>query len=267
MLAVVLLADAPVVYGLLCIVCFGLLFEWGPICRIRNDFAKIAYAFVGTAIAVVIPLFEEQAIYITAVCGACAVVPAIACVASFLCKVPESASPPSGLIRRLNSFWMGLRRVLTSAWITGPLGYVVCASAMVCCGHLEGGGFALIGLLAVVWLADIGAYFAGTYLGAHQLNAELSPSKTWEGVVGGLVLSVSCCLVVDLWLGWIELNAIWAWFCIAFVAVLGDLFESALKRVVEMKDSSELLPGHGGLLDRLDSLLLSAPCAYLILAL
>ena len=109
------------------------------------------------------------------------------------------------------------------------------------------------------WAADIGAYFAGRRLGRIKLAPALSPNKTWEGVLGGLLLSLLVAVAglvwFDLpWLGFISL-------CLAAVlaSVVGDLAESMFKRQRGLKDSSHLLPGHGGILDRIDSLSASFP--------
>lgn len=242
--AIIWWVDQPIIYGLLCIVCFGLLFEWAALAHIQSNIVKLFYAGVGTSMALVIPLLEEGAIFATSICAVCAIVPAFVSVVLF----------------------SRVQRVLTSSVCVAVLGWVICVGAMVCCGFLPGGGLTLLALLIVVWLVDTGAYFAGTYFGAHKLNRALSPNKTWEGVLGGVALGLVACLVLDIFIGWLPLPNIWGWLIVAFLAVIGDLFESALKRVAHMKDSGDLLPGHGGLLDRLDSALLAAPCVYLLLA-
>lgn len=131
----------------------------------------------------------------------------------------------------------------------------------------------VVWLLLQVWAADIGAYFAGHALGRRKLAPRVSPGKTWEGLAGGLVLA----LVVA---------ATWAFFdpdlvapgrglpwvlavssLIVLVSVVGDLAESLQKRVAEVKDSGRMFPGHGGVLDRIDSLLAAAPAFALVLRL
>jgi phosphatidate cytidylyltransferase len=128
----------------------------------------------------------------------------------------------------------------------------------------EGLGF--IGLcLAGTWLNDTGAYFAGRTLGRRKLYPRISPSKTWEGAVGGLIASIAGALVVRAFLlpgiPWVAAAAIGAG-C-GILGPLGDLSESMLKRAFEKKDSSHILPGHGGLLDRIDALLFNAPFVWL----
>jgi phosphatidate cytidylyltransferase len=122
-------------------------------------------------------------------------------------------------------------------------------------------------LIAVVgpWISDSGAYFAGRFVGRHLLFPSLSPNKTVEGSLGGLLLTV---LVV----GWVAYQFLG--FPLVKAAVIGagvsvfsqsgDLFESALKRILDVKDLGHILPGHGGVLDRIDSLLFTAPAVYYI---
>lgn len=123
-------------------------------------------------------------------------------------------------------------------------------------------------LLAFFFLAafgaDTGAYFAGKYLGKHKLTPKLSPNKTWEGAVGGVVLSVVFAALATL-IFFPELPyqfSIPLALVITIIGILGDLAESAMKRGAGVKDTASLLPGHGGLLDRLDSLLFGAPILY-----
>jgi len=130
----------------------------------------------------------------------------------------------------------------------------------------------LLGMMSLVWVADISAYFAGRKFGKTKLAPSISPGKTWEGVAGAL-LGVSVCIV----LAWSfspyskhvaflpsVLLASWCW---VGLAVIGDLFESAIKRQAGVKDSGALLPGHGGLLDRIDALTSTLPLAALAISL
>jgi phosphatidate cytidylyltransferase len=117
----------------------------------------------------------------------------------------------------------------------------------------------VMALLAIVWAADIGAYFAGRWLGHTKLAPAVSPGKTWEGVTGGLLFAglVAGCAAWLLGLkvpSFVVLGA-----ATALVSVLGDLTQSMFKRNVGLKDSGRLLPGHGGVLDRIDSLTAAAP--------
>ncbi|MFC3909709.1 phosphatidate cytidylyltransferase [Legionella dresdenensis] len=122
----------------------------------------------------------------------------------------------------------------------------------------------VIYLLFLVWGADIGGYLAGKLLGKHKLIPAVSPGKTVEGVAGGIVLSLLVSLAASYYFQPLSLLK-WtvAAFGIALVSLVGDLFVSMLKRRTQIKDTGHLLPGHGGVLDRLDSLIAAAPFFYL----
>ncbi len=114
-------------------------------------------------------------------------------------------------------------------------------------------------VLLLAWAADIGAYFAGRQFGRLRLAPVVSPNKTWEGVLGGLVAGF---IVALAGLAWFDLPAeAFLPLCVAgvLVSVIGDLLESMFKRQQGLKDSGSLLPGHGGMLDRIDSLTSSVP--------
>jgi len=134
----------------------------------------------------------------------------------------------------------------------------------------------LLSVMAVVWVADIGAYFAGKAFGKRKLAPSISPGKSWEGAVGGWVavmllagISTAYAPLADTFaprvlagLGWVGFGIVMT--VMVAASIVGDLFESQLKRRVEMKDSSNLLPGHGGVLDRIDALIPTLPLAVLI---
>jgi phosphatidate cytidylyltransferase len=127
--------------------------------------------------------------------------------------------------------------------------------------YLPQGELWILWLLLVIFAGDTGAFYVGRALGKTKLYPQVSPGKTWAGTAGG----VGSSLVVGLVAGkWLSLTAsIWGLgllaLILALVGILGDLFESMLKRQAQVKDAGELLPGHGGMLDRLDSLLFAAP--------
>jgi phosphatidate cytidylyltransferase len=118
----------------------------------------------------------------------------------------------------------------------------------------------IIGLLLLLWASDTGGYFAGVKFGKTQLFKRVSPKKTWEGMLGSFILAMVVAVLLGLYFR--NMPAL-DWFLIGFIIIIsatyGDLVESLFKRSIEIKDSSTVLPGHGGFLDRFDGLLLSMP--------
>jgi phosphatidate cytidylyltransferase len=127
----------------------------------------------------------------------------------------------------------------------------------------RGGGWVFL-LLTVTWFGDTFAYAAGRLAGRHKLYPRISPGKTWEGAVGGLVGSFAAAALAHAWylpeLSWA--GAAGVALPAGALGQVGDLCESLLKRAYGVKDSGALLPGHGGLLDRIDALLFAAPYVY-----
>lgn len=117
--------------------------------------------------------------------------------------------------------------------------------------------------MALVWACDSGAYFVGRAIGGPRLAPQISPNKTWAGFVGGIVAAAAFAALLVVWFGLPVALAI-ATPMLAVLAQLGDLYESHLKRRAGVKDSGNLLPGHGGVLDRLDGLVAVAPIAALL---
>lgn len=123
----------------------------------------------------------------------------------------------------------------------------------------------VLALLATIWIADSAAYFAGKNFGKHKLAPTISPGKTWEGVAGALigVTIFGAILYLGFDVGtWAIFPALWI---ITGFGVIGDLFESMMKRHANIKDSGDLLPGHGGILDRIDGIIPSLPIAILMI--
>lgn len=118
----------------------------------------------------------------------------------------------------------------------------------------------IFGCLFILWATDTGAYFAGTFFGKSKLFERISPKKSWEGAVGGAMLAFVFAFGIANYFRSLEF---WQWMVVAAIIVVGgifgDLVESLLKRSIEIKDSGDSLPGHGGFLDRFDGLLISAP--------
>ena len=130
----------------------------------------------------------------------------------------------------------------------------------------------LLGVFIFIWLYDTGAYCVGMLLGRHRLFERISPKKSWEGVIGGILLCIAGAYVTYHWFDeffqvpnltiWMGLSVV-----VAVFATFGDLVESLIKRTVGVKDSEHILPGHGGILDRIDILLLVAPAVLIYLML
>lgn len=146
------------------------------------------------------------------------------------------------------------------------LGFVLIGAlwlAIVCAQSAD--PWLLLALLGTVWIADTCAYVAGKNFGQHKLAPAISPGKTWEGVAGALVgvtvfaIILKHAFAVD---SWLLFPALWL---LTAISVVGDLFESLLKRRADVKDSSNLLPGHGGVLDRLDALIPAIPFALTLI--
>ncbi|HSH53957.1 MAG TPA: phosphatidate cytidylyltransferase [Methylotenera sp.] len=151
--------------------------------------------------------------------------------------------------------WLSTRKKINHRFAMSMLGLLLLFATWIALIGLHNiSPWLLLGVLATVWIADSAAYFAGKSFGRHKLAPEISPGKTWEGVAGAIVavslygfllcyyLNYSLWLIVGLWL-------------IVVLSIMGDLFESLLKRQAGVKDSSQLLPGHGGVLDRIDGLI------------
>ncbi len=154
-----------------------------------------------------------------------------------------------GLSYRLVSFFCGLASI-SFAWYS------------LCWLRDQPSGEYLVLLLAIIWSADIGAYFAGRRWGRHKLALTISPGKTQEGLLGGVLLAALCAVLVAQWAIPVTPSAavlIALAMLTALVSAAGDLFISLHKRTVGLKDTGKLFPGHGGVLDRFDSLLAGAP--------
>lgn len=152
------------------------------------------------------------------------------------------------------------------------LGYVALPVALLNCVMSITAPRLLLGIFMFIWLYDTGAYCFGMLLGRHRLFERVSPKKSWEGVIGGIVACLAGAWVTHNWFDeffqvpdlttWIGLSLV-----VAVFATFGDLIESLIKRTVGVKDSGNILPGHGGILDRIDSLLLVAPAVLIYLML
>ena len=138
----------------------------------------------------------------------------------------------------LAPLWLGLVRL----YLTGEQGHEL-----------------VVLVLLLAWAADVGAYFAGRSFGRRKLAPRVSPNKTWEGVLGGLVAAAAVALLGQAWFGYTAAAFLPLCVAVALASIVGDLTESLFKRQAGLKDSGQLLPGHGGVLDRIDSLTSAVP--------
>ena len=151
-------------------------------------------------------------------------------------------------------------------WLVSVLYVAVPGAHFILARNFIDGRDWLIVLLAITFATDTGAYAVGRLFGRHRLAPAISPNKTIEGAIGGLALGAAAAVGVPMLLGVATRmpGPVLLALLVPIAAMAGDLLESALKRRLGVKDMSNLLPGHGGLLDRLDSLLLAGPCLYWI---
>ena len=140
------------------------------------------------------------------------------------------------------------------------LGYLF--SFMLKIKDLPNGNYFLISLLIITWVNDSGAYIIGTKLGKNKIFPKISPKKTIEGSIGGIIFSIAGTFALKSWLNLTFNELLFLGLTISIIAQLGDLFESVLKRGSGVKDSGTLIPGQGGILDCIDSLIFTAPVFY-----
>ncbi len=236
---------SPTLYfsiGVAAIIAFGA-WEWGRLCGLHAMVGRLFY-FVFIALLLVATHFLLQ----------------------------QGISPMLFLLPSLLWWLVALISVLiyprnAGLWrqplVRGVAGVFVLVPTWVALSLLHqrfGPGFVIL-LMMLIWAADTGAYFAGRAFGKHKLAPKVSPGKTWEGVIGGVLLALLIALIATRWLS--PADGMPAYLVLVALTVglsiLGDLMESLCKRVAAVKDSGDLLPGHGGVLDRIDSLTAAAP--------
>ncbi len=143
--------------------------------------------------------------------------------------------------------------------IVGVLALMVFAISINQLHSIANGEWWTLALFLLIWVADIGAYVSGKTMGKHKLAINISPGKTWEGVIGAQVFVMIYALIISQFLPIVWWQALLVMLPIALFSVIGDLAASLGKRQAQIKDSSNLLPGHGGFIDRFDSLIAAAP--------
>lgn len=158
--------------------------------------------------------------------------------------------------------WLLGRWQVSSLFVRAGVGVVLLVPTWAALIFLhERGAGVLLGVLAIVWIADTAAYFSGRQFGRRKLAPTISPGKTWEGVAGAFVALVLYAGAISQIAGLPTLSMVVMVSGLLYLSVLGDLFESWIKRISGMKDSGNVLPGHGGVLDRIDALTSTLPVA------
>jgi len=222
----------PPYSDLLAVVCGGLMgWEWARLCS--EDRRDLAFA-VAVALPPAVPVLGAFGLWEAAVA---------LLLAGALAAVGLARSSGGG----------------RSAWLGFGLLYV----GLFCLAFLAirlRGWEPMVWLLLVVWATDSGAYFAGRSIGGPKLAPRISPNKTWAGLIGGMLSAGAVAALFGLWLATVgtSLATVLLAMCLAVVAQMGDLLESFYKRRYNAKDSSNLIPGHGGILDRVDGLMAAA---------
>lgn len=162
--------------------------------------------------------------------------------------------------------WLALGWRVQHPMLLGVLGLLLLGSlwlAMISAQYIN--PWLLLVIISTIWIADSAAYFAGKRFGKHKLAPSISPGKTWEGVLGALTCVGLFGLLIWTFNGFDRLFIIPGLWVIALSGVYGDLFESMLKRQANLKDSGHLLPGHGGILDRIDGVIPAMPLGIVLL--
>lgn len=163
-------------------------------------------------------------------------------------------------------FWLAKKWVFQQKILMATIGLVLMLPlwlALICSKGAD--PWLLLCLLGTIWIADSAAYFAGKNFGKHKLAPTISPGKTWEGVLGALIAVTLFGLILYMGFQVDTLAMFPALWVITGLGVIGDLFESMIKRQANIKDSGDLLPGHGGILDRIDGVIPSLPIAILMI--
>lgn len=252
-LPVMFLNNMPALMGVSALFCVCACWEHFRLCKYR--FPKVA-AVIWLAVFAVI-LLTGDAVKIIYLFLACIFIWVFMCVPTLFLGLPR--------------FDQIINRLFTMVYALSILGAFIAVVVLFARSPLF-----LLSVMMIVWVADIGAYFVGRQFGRRKLAPTISPGKSWEGVLGGYIfvllvaLSSTCLpalydtLFVRLWHGVGMVQAILCLTVLVAASVVGDLFESSLKRRADVKDSSNLLPGHGGVLDRIDALIPVLPIAALM---
>ncbi|WP_222911210.1 phosphatidate cytidylyltransferase [Pseudomonas sp. DNDY-54] len=222
--------------------------EWARLAGVAGQVARVGYALVVALLLAGLyrfPVFTAWLLPLGVVWWLAAT--------GLVLSYPSSQRHWGG---RLGSLVIGLL-VLLPAW-----------QALVVLKQWPQGNWLIVAVMVLVWAADIGAYFSGKALGRRKLAPQVSPGKSWEGLVGGVLTSLLITAGVGLYQNWSPRELVLALLgaaLVVLISVVGDLTESMFKRSSGIKDSSQLLPGHGGVMDRIDSLTAAVPVFTVLL--
>lgn len=241
--------------------------EWSRFCHLTENMHRYGYVVL-TALMMVLVYLALPSVLNWPLTAAVFVLPALGIgVLWWVCAVVLVLTFP-----RSESLWAkSLWRKAVMGWLTllpAWLALVLIRSVDIEQNQFTG-AWLICGLLGLVWAADIGGYLVGRPFGKTKLLPNVSPGKTVEGMLGGLALVFLLVLALAATLGWPSQTLLFffAALVLTILSVVGDLTESMLKRVAGVKDSGTILPGHGGILDRIDSLTATAPLYALLVAL
>jgi phosphatidate cytidylyltransferase len=231
----------PKTFGVALISLFvlGAAWEWSAFLKLPATAMRVAYVVAMAAVAAGAALLVPAEVPIGAVAWLSLAwwLVAFALILRFPVRLGSGAACVAGFLVLLPA-WLSLKELL----------------------YTDVGGRRLLLLaLAIVWAADVGAYFAGRRLGRVKLAPRVSPGKTWEGVIGGLACAALAAAAGALVLGHSPWEALALGVSVGAISIVGDLTVSMFKRTAGLKDSGNLFPGHGGVLDRVDSLTAAAP--------
>lgn len=240
-------------FAIYCGIFFAVLWEWCDIARISAVWAKCLYSGLFVSAAIVL-----QYVDVAAIIG--------------IVLKPVDVSLDDWIVGGAVAFWAfgifavlffkSMRRVLSNRVLLFPAGGIIAVGSILAFSEIDASVTALIAVIAAAGVTDSLAYIIGNFFGTRQLHPDVSPNKTWEGTIGGFIGGLLCLVLFDQVLGWIEFQTFWLWPVVITFAIFGDLFESALKRTADIKDSGNLLPGHGGFFDRFDSMMALSVATY-----
>lgn len=241
------LASVPVFALILGFIVAAAAWEWSRLCQVHDEHLQTAFAaFVGLLALVFLYIPYDQGFMRWMLLAGLVYWLSIPVSFYMMPKLQPFTAVQSGLLL-LGVFMM----LVTAVAIQYLRTYAPAASS-----------YLLLYALCIVWIMDIGAFFSGRRFGQNKLAPLISPGKTWEGVYGGVVLTLVFMLVIVLFADFASGNVLKLFVATVFAAgasVVGDLAESRIKRAADMKDSSSMLPGHGGVLDRIDGVLAAMP--------